>query len=105
MCPSRANASMYRVVDRCLFGRRKNAPGAPSWNAYDAYGPWTSSNLLYQVPPSAPRLFTRLHDLNVKPEQSGPSPPGSYVARLGVSSLSLSFQQPPAYWYPSPTPT
>src|SRR5919198_1148037 len=96
---------MYSVLDRDLLARTKKGPSTPLWNIVEEYGPWTLWNLLYHVPPLSPFLFTRNHDLNTRPEQSGPSPPSSNVARLGVSSWLLSFQQPPAYWYPSSTAT
>jgi hypothetical protein len=68
----------------------------------DPYGPWTFSHWLYQRPPFAPTVGSSFQALNVKPLQSGPSPPllpslDCVSPSSGVSSRLLLFQHPPPH--------
>src|SRR5215831_10749538 len=95
-----ANASIRIAADleTVVFG----AP-LPFLKLCAVYGPWIWRSMFHwKKPPLVVSVDSR-QTLNVKPEQSPPSPPvfGSSVGSPGESSWSLSFQQPPAHWYPS----
>src|SRR6188508_63299 len=97
MCVSLAKASILvrAVLDTVTLG----AP-VPALNAAAVYGPCTLRKSPHCWNPALLWSSDSRQTLNVKPEQSPPSPPvaGSSRGSFGESSRSLSFQHPPAHW-------
>src|SRR5262249_40608005 len=92
-----ANASMYVVF---AFATVVFEAPTPALKSAALYGPWTFCIQAWYRNQGSPVSARSHHDLNVKPEQSPPSPSvfGSSVGSPGESSTLLPFQQPPPHW-------